>query len=368
MPRRNDRGFLMGAWSPSDREFWEATFSDDPIDRARSIYALNESFNGDKKLQQSGATHRNERQAVEFFMGCLQRDAPQELKKPFPMRFTLENIKLLIHDLSDTNIAKSIGDILMRIYTALQMLDPGPRSRYRWLKTMSEQLPGRYSPSQRPRPTWASDDIIDKMVDEMAALEQIILQMSSNFATQDVSLILRYRSLLMTAAIAADPVRLTNFASHRIDISLYKASGQYNSYFPAEKGKTGLEPHSGRFKSKLTHCFDFYFDRVRPKIARVIDTDAVFVNRDGAALAPVGVHYILTMTTLAVLGERFTAHLFRHAMVDTAVRKGHAIAMARDAVGHKDNSSTTEGVYQGVQFDEGRLRISANMAAAIPRN
>lgn len=54
-------------------------------------------------------------------------------------------------------------------------------------------------------------------------------------------------------------------------------------------------------------------------------------------------------------------------MVDTAVRKGHDIALARDAVGHKENSSTTEGVYLGAQYTEGRRRISANMAAVAAR-
>lgn len=269
---------------------------------------------------------------------AVHESAPEDLMRP-------ERVDAYLTDIEGTNTGWTPTNRAQELYDALRVMTPHLRpSHWEWLRTAYENLRCEAVPSrnklERLRMAWQIEELGSNLMKDAETLPARSRRHPHGITTLERALLHRDGIILVT--MIRRPFRIRNFASIRIGRHLFLDHGTGTLIFPASetKGKKTLEaplaPH-------LVDGLERYIRTFRPVLltcsgkAKHIETDALWISRDGTELAERSLHNVFRRRTEEAFGKPIPPHWFRDIDVTTLVRHDPADARITGTIlGHSD--------------------------------
>jgi integrase/recombinase XerD len=171
---------------------------------------------------------------------------------------------------------------------------------------------------------------------------------------------LAFRDGLMIALLARRPFRLKNFNSPAIGINVILDGDAVSFAFDASATK-GKRPIDVPFPAHLLPALKIYLDHYRPILSSAsgkatgVATHALWISRDGTALAGISLHKAIRRRTREAFGKPLPPHWFRDAAVTTLVRGAPAAARLTGSIlVHTTPDLATKHYNQAQMIDSAR--------------
>ena len=176
----------------------------------------------------------------------------------------------------------------------------------------------------------------------------------------DLQRALMYRDGLMIALLIRRPIRLTNFCALRMGESLVMQESSAAIAFDPDQTKTH-RPIEAPFPPGLRDALSRYIEVYRPILltasqkATGIETDVLWISRDGTELAEVSLHNAIRRRTKDAFGAALPPHWFRDASVTTLVHDAPASArLTTGILGHTSPEIGEKHYNQAHMIDSAR--------------
>ena len=145
----------------------------------------------------------------------------------------------------------------------------------------------------------------------------------------------RFRDGLLTAMLAANPVRRANLAGLRLGVSLVEFGDNWWFDIGADETKNG-ESIDPPLPEELTEPLRRYLDRHRSILLGRGVSDRLWITKDGTWLRPHAVRTQITRLTRARLGVAVNPHLFRHcAATSIAIEDPKHVMIIKSVLAHR---------------------------------
>ncbi|GAI72646.1 unnamed protein product [marine sediment metagenome] len=116
------------------------------------------------------------------------------------------------------------------------------------------------------------------------------------------------------------------------------------------------------FGNKAYQSLNLYLDKVRPKLVKNPDENALFLNNRGEKLSRQGVFYLVKLHAhKAGIEKKVTPHTLRHTLATHLIENGADLRSVQEILGHSDISTTQ--IYTHVS----RKWVSDEYYRAFPR-
>jgi integrase len=177
-----------------------------------------------------------------------------------------------------------------------------------------------------------------------------------------------FRDTLMIAFMALRPLRLNNFANLTIGRDFVPQNGGWEIRIPPKEVKT-RDPIERDFPPILTPYLDIYLIRVRRVFAKGLQTNALWLEYQGAPLKYHTIYCRFTRTTTRLLGVSINPHLFRHCAATSLATHSPAAALAAGPLlGHRNRVTTDRYYVRANRLDASRKINAALRAIGMTRN
>ena len=175
---------------------------------------------------------------------------------------------------------------------------------------------------------------------------------------------LAFRDGLMIALLARRFFRIKNFSTLSIGDNLLIDGESVNFAFLASEMKN-KRPMDAPFPKTLVSALKRYLENYRPILltesgkAKGIETNALWISRDGTELAGISLHYAIRRRTREAFGASIPPHWFRDAAVTMLVRDAPASARLTSSVlGHNSPEIVNRHYNQALMIDSARAHLS----------
>ena len=235
------------------------------------------------------------------------------------------------------------------LYDSVRVMDP--EADWDWLLNAVKKIRARAKPVrnklQRLQPAQKLDMLGQKLMQEADANTNRTMYKRA----------LMYRDGLMIATMIRRPLRLGNFASLSLGVSLLLHEKGATLVLPPEemKGKRSFE---AKFPPNLTAALKTYLEVYRPYLLSLQheETSApvkgVWISNEGRSVADQSIRNAIKKRTRTAFGQDLTPHLFRDASVTTLVRDAPASAQLTKAIlGHSTIETTNKHYNQAKMVD-----------------
>ncbi len=331
-------------WPSTDRLLWErAMGSDDPFAEAgRTRLAV--------------TSQHNYLVAWRRFLGFLAiHDAPALELAPM-QRLSVEQVRLFVAHLAETNILRSVASHVGALYQAARLMMP--ERDWTWLRAMKARL-HKAAPASAP-----TGPVITSL--QLFELGQQLMDESKPRADTPISMddAIRYRDGLMFALVAFNPMRRKNLVALEVGRQLVREGSGWYLIIPREKTKTGT-PIEFPVPELLNSYLAIYLENVRPRLLGGRACAALWVRSQGGGPISYGsIGYVMNRHSMRRLGFRISAHDARDAAATTwALFAPEKIGVARDLLGHSHLRTTIKHYNRarGIEASRAHCQVIAAM-------
>ena len=172
---------------------------------------------------------------------------------------------------------------------------------------------------------------------------------------------LLYRDGLIIALLCRRPLRIHNHAALTLGESLHLDGAGANIAFDAAAMK-GKRPLDVSFPAELLAALAHYLAHCRPVLltasakAPGLQTDALWISRDGTPLAEGSLHNAIRRRTAEAFGKPIPPHWFRDAAATFLAREApEAARLTRSILGHTTCDVATRHYNQALMVDAARV-------------
>ena len=299
------------------------------------------------------ATVRKNRSAVGAFVswtiykGDWDPDvAPADLITP-------ARIKGFLADLEASGYASNtIFCHLQGLYDSVRVMDPG--ADWNWLLNAVKKVRTRAKPVRNKLQRLQPAQKLDVLG------QQLMHEAETNTERTMYKRALMYRDGLMIATMIRRPLRLGNFASLTLGVSLLLHKKGATLVLPPEEMK-GKRPFEATFPPNLAAALKTYLEVYRPYMLSLQHEETcepvtgLWISNEGRAMADQSIRNAIKKRTRIAFGQDLTPHLFRDASVTTLVRDAPASAQLTKAIlGHSMIETTNTHYNQAKMVDASR--------------
>ena len=266
---------------------------------------------------------------------------------------TPARVKGFLADLEASDYASNtIFCHLQGLYDSVRVMDPG--ADWDWLLNAVKKIRTRAKPVRnklhRLQPA-----------QKLAVLgQQLMQEAETNTYRTMYKRALMYRDGLMIATMIRRPLRLANFASLTLGVSLLLHKKGATLVLPPEEMK-GKRPFEAKFPPNLAAALKTYLEVYRPYLLSLQHEETsepvtgLWISNEGRAMADQSIRNAIKKRTRTAFGQDLTPHLFRDASVTTLVRDAPASALITKAIlGHSTIETTNKYYNQGKMVDVSR--------------
>jgi integrase/recombinase XerD len=235
-------------------------------------------------------------------------------------------------------------------------------SEWTWLKAAERNLRARAKPSRDKLARLRSADALEALGMKLMAEAEADPGRNYHSDTGMTALqrALAFRDGLMIALLVRRPFRLKNFDSLAIGDNVILGGDAVSFAFDASAMK-GKRPIDAPFPAHLLPALNIYLDHHRLILlsasgkAKGVATNALWISRDGTALAGISLHNAIRRRTREAFGKPLPPHWFRDAAVTTLVRGAPAAARLTGSIlGHSTPAIATKHYNQALMIDSAR--------------
>ena len=289
-------------------------------------------------------------------------DDPAVIEAGRPEDLVIKNIVLAyVDDLSTVNSSMTVLNRIAELYDAIRVMAP-PASEWTWLKAAERNLRARAKPSRDKLARLQSAEALEALGMKLIAEAEAAPERNHRSGTGMTALqrALAFRDGLMIALLVRRPFRLKNFDSLAIGDNVILGGDAVSFAFDASTMK-GKRPIDAPFPAHLLPALNIYLDHYRPILlsasgkAKGVATNALWISRDGTALAGISLHNAIRRRTREAYGKPLPPHWFRDAAVTTLVRGAPAAARLTGSIlGHTTPAIAIKHYNQALMVDSAR--------------
>ena len=291
----------------------------------------------------------------------IQETAPEAL-------VTRERVDAYLNDVEETNTGWTPYNRAQELYDAVRVMTPHLHpSTWDWLKAGFDNLRMDAIPSrnklERLKMAWQVEELglgLMQMAESVPAKSR-----KNPDGVTKLERALLYRDGIAIVTLIRRPFRIKNFAAIRVGRHLFLDEGSGAMTFGAKetKGKRSLEaPLAPHLVDGLRH----YIETYRPILlttcgkAKHIQTDALWISRDGTELAERSLHNVFRRRTEEAFGKPIPPHWFRDIDVTTLVRHNPEDARITGSIlGHADPEIANRHYNHALHIDAAKRHSAA---------
>jgi integrase/recombinase XerD len=328
-------------WPEIDRRLWNAAVDrDDPFNDAARL---------------AKRTLRKHWMGWRRFLGFIAVHEPDVLKRSPLQRLTAERLRRFVEHLRETNTSHSVAIQVDSLYGAARTMMPD--KDWSWLRNIKTRLFAAAPRGNSVRPVITSLQLVDlgeKLMDEseVSGKKEICIDDA-----------VRYRDGVMIALAGLIPLRHKNYAAIEIGRDFIKEGDSWSIVIPPEETKTKIWldfPIPEFMENRLS----IYLTRVRPRLLRRPDCQALWVSYKGGALSYSALGPVFTRHSTERLGIRITPHDARDAAATLwAIMRPEQVGISRDLLAHADLRMTTKyyNRAKGIEASRAHNRVIAQL-------
>jgi site-specific recombinase XerD len=245
------------------------------------------------------------------YLGFLKRTGGLNLNAAAASQVTPMNVDAYMADFDGKISSVTAWNCIYKLRRAAQLLSS--RSDFSWLIEIEKNLDAVQEPRSKLNRFVYTEQLVK------AGLS-LILE-AKQFAKADFKRARAIRNGLMVALLAANPVRLKNFAALRIGSTFRKINDRWWICIPTKATKSRQRPEERPAPTWLTSYIDQYLEEARPVLLSNSkqETDALWISTvTRGAMTQRKVGSLITQVTQETLGIAISPHLFRTADATTA--------------------------------------------------
>lgn len=275
---------------------------------------------------------------------------------------TRDAVLAYIADLKGINASMTVACRIQELYDAIRVMSPSAPdgNDWRWLRNAMKNLHRDAFSSKNKYARLQPADRIEQLGRDLMARAETAPGKSRRGGLTDLQRALMYRDGLMIALLIRRPLRLGNFCSLKLDESLrIEPDGGMITFGPDQT--KSHRPIEAPFPGYLTGCLSRYLDYYRLVLlnasgkAKGIDTDRLWISRDGTELAEISLHNAIRRRTREAFGVPLPPHWFRDASVTTLVRDAPESArLTTSLLGHATPRIGEQHYNQALMIDSAR--------------
>jgi hypothetical protein len=277
---------------------------------------------------------------------------------------TREAVLAYVEHLSRTNSSMTVFNRIQELYDAITVMAPG--RDWSWLNMAQRNLRSRATPSKNKLSRLQTAEKLDELGFSLMAEAETAPYWNYHDGTGMTLLegALAFRDGLMIALLARRFFRIKNFSTLSIGDNLLIDGETVNFAFLASEMKN-KRPMDAPFPKTLVSALKRYLENYRPILltesgkAKGIETNALWISRDGTELAGISLHYAIRRRTREAFGASIPPHWFRDAAVTMLVRDAPASARLTSSVlGHNSPEIVNRHYNQALMIDSARAHLS----------
>jgi integrase len=309
-------------WPEVDKLLWQqAIANDDPFSDAPGA-------------RLAKTTLHSRWMAWRRFLGFMTITEPDALNIAPKERLAKERVRRFTKHLAETNTPYSVACRIDALYGAARTMFP--EVDWVWLRAVKARLFALAPPGGATGPVITSVQLVEL---GLKLMEESNLKSNTSVSMADA---IAYRDGLMIALLGHVPLRHKNLAALEIGRDFVMVGERWCIVVPPADSKTKIELDYP-VPDILQEPFSIYFSRVRPRMLRRANCNALWVSPKGGPLSYSAVGPVVTRHTTDRLGIRITPHDARDAAATTwAIAAPDQIGVARDLLGHSDLRTTTK--------------------------
>jgi integrase len=253
---------------------------------------------------------------------------------------------------------------VQELYDAIRVMAPG--RDWTWLKMAQRNLRARAKPIRNKLARLRTADELEELGFALMAEAETAPYWHYHDGTGMTVLqgALAFRDGFMIALLVRRPFRIKNFASLAMGDNLVIDGDAVSFAFEASEMKS-KRPMDVHFPPPLLWALKRYVEHYRPILltesgkAKGLNTNALWISRDGTELAEISLHYAIRRRTREAFGAALPPHWFRDCAVTTLVRDAPASARLTGSIlGHANPDIATKHYNQALMIDSARAHLS----------
>lgn len=272
---------------------------------------------------------------------------------------TRDSVLAYVTDLQAINASMTVACRIQELYDAIRVMAP-PQSdadNWAWLRQGMENLYKDATPSRNKRGRLQTAQAVEKEGLDLMAQAETAPKRKRGVGLTELQRALMYRDGFMSALLIHRPIRLSNFHALRMNESLVIQESAAAIAFDSDQTKTH-RPIEAPFPEALHDALTRYIENYRPvlltasKKAKGLETDALWISRDGTELAKISLHNAIRRRTQDAFGAPLPPHWFRDASVTTLVRDAPESArLTMGLLGHSSPEIGEKHYNQALHID-----------------
>lgn len=281
---------------------------------------------------------------------------------------TRERVDAYLTDVEETNTGWTPYNRAQELYDAVRVMTPHlDISTFEWLKICYENLRSEAVPSrnklERLKMAWQIEELGLHLIALAESLPALCKKNPHGITTLERALLHRDGIIILT--MIRRPFRIKNFASIRMGQHLFLDERTGTLTFGAKetKGKKSIEaPLPPHVIDGLKHYIGNYRQVLLTTSgkAKHIQTNALWISRDGTELAERSLHNVFRRRTEEAFGKPIPPHWFRDIDVTTLVRHNPEDARITGSIlGHSDPEIANRHYNHALHIDAAKRHSDA---------
>ena len=260
------------------------------------------------------------------------------------------------------NSSRTIACRIQELYDAIRVMAPPRKGEHdwQWLQNAMKNLHADAQSSKDKRARLQTADDLERLGRDLMAQADTAPKRKRGKGLTDIQRALMYRDGLMISLLIRRPLRISNFCALRMNESLIIQEFSTAITFDADETKTH-RPIEAPFPPVLRDALRHYIEHYRPILlnasqkAKGIETDALWISRDGTELVERSFHGAIRRRTQAAFGAPLPPHWFRDASVTTLVHDAPESArLTMGLLGHSSPEIGEKHYNQALMIDSAR--------------
>ena len=319
------QGLSFSDWPETDRRAWEAALMAPDVFDAGGLAA-----------QWRTATRADAIRGYGYWLKFLANQDPALLELDPAGRATADRLRAYLKALMSRISAMGAAAALGHLVLALRAIAPDYDCTD--LRAIHNAVQRKARPKDKRGKLVSADRLV-------ALGRQLMCQVERDGVLPDLR---AFRDGLLSALLAARPLRLGNLAGLRVDRHVEIHGDHVVLNLSGNETKNG-QPIECWLPDHLVPFFRRYLHEVRPRFYRVASHQGLWPSSKGKPLTAPGIYQIITRRTNAGFGLAIYPHLFRDIAATTlALARPEQALLARDLLHHAD-FRMTEGHYLHAQ-------------------